>query len=210
MFPQTRLHTLSVFPLFFFSFSIQYISLSLSLYRFFELTIFSPSHAKQLQHPVVNALEGTEFGWLSKLLAAFNSGDIAGYQAIAANKPAEVLVKNAALLNQKIRIMALMDMVFSRSSDDRIIDFGEIAEQCQLDANEVELLLMKAFSLKVLKGKIDQVNSNVLFTWVQPRVLNQTQIAGLADRLAAWSDKVNETALLIEGNASEILTSGGF
>lgn len=50
---------------------------------------------------------------------------------------------------QKIRIMALMDMTLSRSSHNRVLSFEDISSHCQLPVPQVELLLMKAFSIGV-------------------------------------------------------------
>lgn len=50
----------------------------------------------------------------------------------------QVLSKNAAFLRQKIRIMNLMDMVFTRASNDRNIPFAEIAKVCKVTADEVK------------------------------------------------------------------------
>jgi hypothetical protein len=59
----------------------------------------------------------------------------------------------------------------------------------------VELLLMKAFSLGVLKGTIDQVEGQVRVKWVQPRVLDMTQISGIRDRLHSWSSQVRNAII---------------
>ena len=41
---------------------------------------------------------------------------------------------------------------------------------------KVELLVMKALSLKLVKGTIDQVEQFVQMNWVQPRVLDKEQV----------------------------------
>ena len=41
---------------------------------------------------------------------------------------------------------------------------------------QVELLVMKALSLGLVKGSIDQVDKKVHMTWVQPRVLDRNQV----------------------------------
>jgi 26S proteasome regulatory subunit N9 len=53
----------------------------------------------------------------------------------------------------------------------------------------VEWLLMKAMALGLVKGKIDEVESFVKVTWIQPRVLDVTQLAAVNDQLAIWSEK---------------------
>jgi hypothetical protein len=54
---------------------------------------------------------------------------------------------------------------------------------------------MKAFSLGVLKGTIDQVEGQVRVKWVQPRVLDMTQISGIRDRLHSWSSQVGDAPI---------------
>lgn len=165
------------------------------------------SFGELLQNPILNVLNETEHKWLPQLLQSFNQGDIRAFQQASEQKglQQEIISKNNSFLNQKIRIMSLIEMVFSRSSDNRTLSFTEISQTCQLPENQVELLLMKAFSIKVLKGTIDEVEHNVRIKWVQPRVLDKNQIAGMRDRLAEWSKKVDETARFIQNNAQDIL-----
>lgn len=41
---------------------------------------------------------------------------------------------------------------------------------------QVELLVMKALSVGLVKGSIDEVDKRVHMTWVQPRVLDLQQV----------------------------------
>ena len=67
-------------------------------------------------------------------------------------------------------------MTFKRPATNRQLDFSEIAAEAQLPENEVELLVMKALSLGLVKGSIDQVEQKAHMTWVQPRVLDREQV----------------------------------
>jgi len=60
-----------------------------------------------------------------------------------------------------------------------------------LNTDGVEYLLMKALSVHLIEGIIDQVESKVIITWVQPRVLLRSQIAELTGRLDNWIEKVS-------------------
>ena len=40
----------------------------------------------------------------------------------------------------------------------------------------MEWVLMRAMSLGIIKGLIDEVEENVSITWIQPRVLDKNQI----------------------------------
>jgi len=87
--------------------------------------------------------------------------------------------------------MALIESVFKRNADDRTMTFQNIAEETRLPLDEVEHLVMKALSLKLIRGSLDQVEQKAQITWVQPRVLSRGQIEQLSERLSAWVDKLN-------------------
>jgi hypothetical protein len=44
----------------------------------------------QLQHPVLDALEGGEHGWIKTLLFAFNAGDIGKFESLVPQFQTEV------------------------------------------------------------------------------------------------------------------------
>ena len=104
--------------------------------------------------------------------------------------PQRDLQDSFAFLRQKICLMALIEAVFKRPTTDRVLPFSVIAAETRIPANEVEHLVMKALSLKLIRGTLDQVASTTAISWVQPRVLNKAQIDGLRVRLTEWSDKV--------------------
>jgi len=60
-------------------------------------------------------------------------------------------------LEQKVRIIAFLEMIFECGKDERSIPFMKIAQVCKIEAVDVELLVMKAMSLNLIKGTIDEV-----------------------------------------------------
>merc|ERR1711923_273422 len=86
------------------------------------------------------------------------------------------LATNELPLRQKISLLCLMEMTFSRPANNRSLTFQEIADAAKLPIHEVEILVMKALSLGLVRGSIDQVEQKVVMTWVQPRVLDNQQI----------------------------------
>jgi 26S proteasome regulatory subunit N9 len=54
----------------------------------------------------------------------------------------------------------------------------------------MKLTLNYSYSLGLIKGSIDQVNSLANIHWVQPRVLDADQSRALYERLSEWSDRV--------------------
>ncbi|XP_036076178.1 26S proteasome non-ATPase regulatory subunit 13 isoform X2 [Rousettus aegyptiacus] len=139
-----------------------------------------------LMHPVLESLRGTDRQWLIDTLYAFNSGNVERFQTL-----------KAAWGQQ---------MTFTRPANHRQLTFEEIAKSAKISVNEVELLVMKALSVGLVKGSIDEVDGRVHMTWVQPRVLDLQQIAGMRDRLGFWCSDVKSMEMLVEHQAHDILT----
>ncbi|EMD35192.1 hypothetical protein CERSUDRAFT_116660 [Gelatoporia subvermispora B] len=167
-----------------------------SIYNFGEL----------LMHPILDALDHTAHDWLKKLLFIFNEGNIGKFEALSpvfTHEP--ILQEHFTFLRQKICLMALIESVFKRGAYDRTMSFQTIAAEVRLPLDEVEHLLMKALSLKLIRGSLDEVDKKAHITWVQPRVLSREQIGQLAQRLSAWGEKLHKVE---ERIAPEVLVNG--
>lgn len=66
-------------------------------------------------------------------------------------------------MDQKIRIMSFLELVFSLPKNDRIVSFIKISEHAKINLDEVELLVMRVMSLELVKGKIDQVFNLIIY-----------------------------------------------
>ena len=97
-------------------------------------------------------------------------------------------------------------MTFKRPTTNRNLTFKDISEATGVRVEEVELLVMKALAQGLLKGTIDQVNSVVHFTWVQPRVLDKKQMSTMMNRLQTWCKDIESMETLVETKAHDILT----
>eukprot|EP00249_Psilotum_nudum_P018257 c26716_g1_i1 orf=575-1735(-) len=165
-----------------------------------------------LAHPIVKSLLGTSVQWLYYILQAFNTGDLARYEELcqeyrAALTEQPALVENETKLLEKINILCLMEIIFSRPSEERTIPLSVIAEQTRLSIEDVESLLMKSLSVHLVEGVIDQVDGTVHVSWVQPRVLGIPQITALRDRLDNWLQKVHTTLLAVEAETPDLVAS---
>ncbi|XP_064423452.1 26S proteasome non-ATPase regulatory subunit 13 isoform X2 [Latimeria chalumnae] len=160
-----------------------------------------------LMHPILESVRNMDKQWLIDTLYAFNSGNVEKFQALkSAWGQQPDLAANEKLLMQKIQLLCLMEMTFTRPANHRQLTFQEIAKSSKVPVNEVELLVMKALSVGLVKGSIDEVDKRVHMTWVQPRVLDLQQIKGMKDRLGDWCGDVKNMALLVEHQAQDILT----
>merc|ERR1712228_97811 len=160
-----------------------------------------------LAHKVLDSLKGTENAWLTDLLFVFNSGDVTKFRAMKPQWSTQPdLAVNEGLLFEKVCLMCLMEMTFRREATARQIAFGEIATATTLPVDQVEMLIMKALSQGLVRGRIDEVEQNVSLTWVQPRVLDKQQLVTMTKKIESWCMSVHNMEVLIENKAGEILT----
>lgn len=72
-----------------------------------------------------------------------------------------------------MRIIAFLELLFTVDKDERSISFSRIARDCNVNQNDVELLIMKAMSLELIKGQIDEVEELVHVDWIKPTYLSK-------------------------------------
>ncbi|KHG12342.1 26S proteasome non-ATPase regulatory subunit 13 [Gossypium arboreum] len=123
----------------------------------------------------------------------------------AALRTQPALVENEKRLLEKINVLCLMEIIFSRPAEDRTIPLKVIAERTKLSIEDVEHLLMKSLSVHLIEGIIDQVKGTAYISWVQPRVLGIPQIKSLRDRLDNWVGKVHTACLSIEAETPDLV-----
>mmetsp|Transcript_21465 Transcript_21465/g.42162 ORF Transcript_21465/g.42162 Transcript_21465/m.42162 type:complete len:392 (-) Transcript_21465:44-1219(-) len=185
----------------------QNLAVDMSLAALVGETVFN--FGEVLAQPVLRVLDSTNSAWLHHLLEAFSAGDIEQFSEImAANKSAvevqPVLVGNLELLRQKIALLCLMQTIFVRPPEDRLIPLKDIAYATRLEDDQVEWLLMKGMSKGLIKGTIDQIDQTVQITWLKPRVLDPMQMETLRDKLQQWTENVDKTLVFIEGETPEL------
>ncbi|RKP13983.1 hypothetical protein BJ684DRAFT_9290 [Piptocephalis cylindrospora] len=170
-----------------------------------------------LAHPILQAIQGpsspgAQYSWLAQALVAFNRGDIGAWDQLETQIPGEpILQEHSAFLRQKIRLEALIETVFRRTGGSgggkgsRRLAFGEVAKEAQLgQEEEVEHLVMKALSLNLIRGSIDEVDRVIEVNWVQPRFLDLDQINGMHQRLRAWGDDVEACEDYVQSQGPEL------
>jgi 26S proteasome regulatory subunit N9 len=116
-------------------------------------------------HPILDTLKSSTYDWLRALLFCFNSGNMDEF-AKAIKSPGftgqSLLVNAVPFLQQKLCLMTLVEKLFHRTKEERSkYSFEQISKDCRVNIDEVEHLIMKAFSLGLVKGKIDEVNQLV-------------------------------------------------
>ncbi|KAF2170573.1 hypothetical protein M409DRAFT_51590 [Zasmidium cellare ATCC 36951] len=161
-----------------------------------------------LLHPILDSLSDTQNAWLRDLLFAFNRGDLQAYNILQQHLDANTLLKeHQQFLYQKISLSALTQLVFSRAPQDRSMTFTTISQETKVQLDEIEHLIMKALSLGLLRGSIDQVAEVARITWVQPKVLDRSGIEGMRARLREWDGGVERLGNWIEGVGHDVWAS---
>ncbi|KYK55860.1 proteasome regulatory particle subunit [Drechmeria coniospora] len=167
-----------------------------SIYNFGEL----------LLHPILDVLATSEEdAWLRELLFAYNRGDLAAYDVLSDNIASNKLLnEHSTHLRQKIYLAALTETIFRRPPHDRTMTFASISQETKVRPDEIEHLIMKALSLGLIRGTIDQVDEIAHITWVQPKVLDMTQIGNMRQRLLDWDSNVNQLGNWIETAGKDV------
>lgn len=95
--------------------------------------------------------------------------------------------------------------MFSCGQHEMEISFKRISETCVVSKEDVELLVMKAQSLELIRGSIDQVSEVVRVDWVLPRYLNTEHLKLLASRIGDWQQKMEDVIRQVENGSGELL-----
>lgn len=146
-------------------------------------------------NPILTYLDNTENAWLMSLMQAMSVGDVTKFQEISQRHAQDiqkhvVLVTKANVVQEKITLLALVNMVFERPSSERTLKFEDIAKQICVTQDRVEWVIMRALSLGLMKGSMDQVDGTVTVTWIMPRVLDAEQTKALSIRFGEWAGQV--------------------
>jgi 26S proteasome regulatory subunit N9 len=149
-----------------------------------------------LMHPVLESIATeTQFGYLVATLQAFNAGDHVQFEkllpALSSNP---ILATRIDFLRQKMCLMALVECVFLALKSSRTIPFALISEASRVPLGEVEFLLIKALSLGLIRGTIDELSQALSVEWVQPRVLDRRQLVDLRAAIQAWKARITSVS----------------
>lgn len=157
-----------------------------------------------VSNPILKVLESTPQAWLVDLLRACARGNVNDfkklcretYPAQIASQPA--LVNMGLQMQEKITLLGLIELVFAKPATERHLTFDEIAEGLEIPLDQVEWVVMRAFSVKLMEGIMDQVEGSVHVTWILPRALSAEQMTDLAGKFGTWATKVTSTQELME------------
>uniref|UniRef100_H2Z021 Eukaryotic translation initiation factor 3 subunit M n=1 Tax=Ciona savignyi TaxID=51511 RepID=H2Z021_CIOSA len=127
---------------------------------------------------------------LHDLLNIFVSGNIKEYDEFyKANKDfVESIGLSHASNTRKMRLLSLVDTLGSA----REITFRDIETRLDIPEAEVEAFIIDAIQSKLVRGRIDHVNSKVIVSQSCQRTFGRAQWEELATRLGQWRDNINQ------------------
>uniref|UniRef100_A0A1I8ARU7 26S proteasome non-ATPase regulatory subunit 13 n=1 Tax=Steinernema glaseri TaxID=37863 RepID=A0A1I8ARU7_9BILA len=159
-----------------------------------------------LSHKIVDVMATTELRWLYEVLFSLNAGDVQKFNELEKSWGQWTDLKtNEKVIRDKVRLLSIVELSFSRNPKQRFLTFEMIARKAQVPMDKVELLVMRAMSKKLISGTINEPAKTVTITHVQPRVLNLDQVSALIDLFSVWEDQVIDMSAIVINNAKEII-----
>ena len=172
----------------------------------------SYNFAELIEKDFFKLMQGTQFEWIANLILSFNSAKVDQFLNLLSQNQSNIqsniiLRDKVQFLQVKIRIAAILDIVFQKDKNNRTLTFNEICSHCQTSENDIEILCMKALSLGLIKGHIDQVEKVVVVDWIQPKYLDKEKIALLKNRFDSWIEKSDNVMKIFQENAKSLIKS---
>jgi len=165
-----------------------------------------------LDKEIIDSLKGTDFEWLYHMMKTLGEGKIKEFEDTVKQHNEYIskfpnIVQEMQYLEQKVRIIAFLEMIFESGKDDRSMSFKKISQTCQVEEGDVELLVMKSMSLGLIRGTIDEVDRVVHIDWAMPRYLNKGHLQIMHKKMEEWELKMDNVVRLVENNSLELVQS---
>ena len=116
--------------------------------------------AELIEKSFFKLMPGSKYEWISNLILSFNSAKVDQFLSMVQQnekqiKDNPVLRNKYEFLQIKIRIAALLELIFQKNKNERTITFEEIYKVCDTNDDNIEYICMKALSHGLIKGYID-------------------------------------------------------
>ncbi|OEU22151.1 hypothetical protein FRACYDRAFT_205073 [Fragilariopsis cylindrus CCMP1102] len=157
-----------------------------------------------VNNPILKVLAQTPQAWLVEMLQACARGNVNDFKKLCRETYPTQIASQPALVNmgqqmqEKITLLGLIELVFTKPASERTLTFEEIATGLEIPLEQVEWVIMRAFSVKLMEGSMDEVDGTVHVTWILPRALGMQQMTDLAIQFGEWATKVDSTKNVME------------
>ena len=168
--------------------------------------------AELIEKDFFKLMHGTKYEWISNLILSFNSAKVDQFLSMVKQYEKEInenpiLKDRQEFLPIKIRIAALLELIFQKNKNERTLSFEEICKVCLTDEDKIEYISMKALSHGLIKGFIDQVEKKLIVNWIQPKYLDKEKIVLMQERFNEWIDKTSKVLGDLQENGVNLLNN---
>jgi hypothetical protein len=142
----------------------------------------------------IQALKGTP---IFDLLEVFIAGDLEAFEKFMEGSDLSEIAldeEKISTLRRKMRLLTLVGLC--KANPDTT--YKAIQDKLDLDEDGVEDLAVRAFQLKLLRGRLDQGNERLSTTYSIQREFTRAQWEDLADKLSVWQNNLENVRLSIE------------
>lgn len=166
--------------------------------------------AELIEKDFFKMMIGTQYDWIYNLILSFNSAKVDQFISMLDTYADQinnnsVLKNHVDFLKKKIRIAALLDLVFQKNKNERTLTFNEICDTCLIEVEKIEYILIKSLSLQLIKGYIDQVEKKIVINWIQPKYLDKDKLSVLHGRFDNWIGRAHMMLNQFENSAAPLL-----
>ncbi|KAK7197338.1 proteasome regulatory non-ATP-ase subunit 9 [Novymonas esmeraldas] len=133
--------------------------------------------------------------WALEMMRLCNEGDVRSFETFYREHEQQIasepqLASASATLHRKVRLMALLHLIFYTPLSERTFTFHAVAQRCEVPDNGAEPLLLEALAHGIIRGRIDGLKEEVRITWVESRVLSLAEVKALAQHVSKWRGQV--------------------
>lgn len=165
-----------------------------------------------IRQPIIEYyLKNGSHQWLYDMLIIFNEGQLHMFKEALDRYKGQIvhtdLAGREAQLKNKLTLIALLNLAFSRPNKQRTLNFQDIADHCDIHISEVEPFVLRALALKMIRGYIDEVKQVVHINWIQPRILDMGKLQNVTERMEEWIESTNKLVVTLEELTGQAVAS---
>lgn len=132
-----------------------------------------------------------------RLLMIFTTGDLDDFENFLVQvDPASCGINDSNLvtLREKMKLLTLVMLAISNPE----VSYKTIENKLDLDEEGVEDLVVRAFQLKLLRGRLDQGNERIATTYAITRDFGHDEWVSLKDKLDLWQSNLDHVRVSID------------
>jgi PCI domain len=154
---------------------------------------------------LINALAMSDYHACTQLLTTLSSSSSTEIPPGFPNIPNVI-----PMIREKLTLIQLLQLItLVKNTNERSFAFADLQTALHItDCNDIEIILMRALSIGLIRGTIDQCEQLVHITYIQPqRVLTTTQMQHLLQQYQFWSHKVQTNVQQVQEQTNLMTTT---